>query len=243
MRVKVHAEIARALFKKLCLPKEYEDVFVRGITIPDEWRLKNPKRKHHYISSSVFGYIKQARSYYVRGDISSCLFNLGGALHFVQDVHIPSPRTKFRQKIHVALERKIERLSIPEEEIDTSFNLAHSSPDFVKEVISKIRWIYEPELALLKAVRASAAITAAVFGPKDPPKNLQTRYVIAKRNHRKYVATGWAIFLMGIVLSLFFDPFIVPFMVAVFAIIGSVIVSRDKQFYELKEKAEWFGIE
>jgi len=243
MHVKVHVEIAKALFKKLCLPKEYENVFVKGITIPDEWRLKNPKRKHHYISSSVFEYIMQARFYYIRGDIPSCLFNLGIALHFVQDAHIPSPRTKFRRKIHAALERKIERLSIPQEEIATSFNLAHSSPEFVKEIISKIKWIYEPELALLKAVKASAAITAAVFGPKDPPKNLQTKYVIAKRNHRKYVVAGWATFLIGSILSLFLDPFIVPLMVFVFGIIGLVIVSRDKQFYELKEKAVWYGIE
>ena len=58
-------------------------------------------------------------------------------------------------KIHDALERKIERLPIPEEEIDT-INLARSSSEFVKEIIQKIRWIYKPELALLEAVRASA---------------------------------------------------------------------------------------
>nr|MDO8043591.1 hypothetical protein [Candidatus Baldrarchaeota archaeon] len=75
MHRKVYAKIAKALFKKLRLPKEYEEDFIEGMTIPDEWRLKNPKRKHHYISSSVFSYIMQARVYYVKGDIPSCLYN------------------------------------------------------------------------------------------------------------------------------------------------------------------------
>ena len=167
---------------------------------------------------------------------------MGIALHFVQDAHIPSPRNRFRRKIHDALERKIERLPIPEEEIDT-INLARSSSEFVKEIIQKIRWIYKPELALLEAVRASAAITAAVFGPKDPPKNLQTKYAIAKRNHKKYVVAGWAIFLIGSIWSFLLIPLIGLFMVFVFGFIGSAIVSSDKQFYELKEKAVWYGIE
>lgn len=164
-------------------------------------------------------------------------------MHFVQDAYIPSPRTKFRRKIHAALERKIKYLSIPEEEIDASFNLAHSLPEFVKEIISKIKWTYEPELALLRAVRASAAITAAVFGSKEPPKNLQMKYMVAKGNHRKYVVAGWTIFLMGSILGFFLDPFIVPLMSIVFGVIGVVIVSSDKQFYELREKAVWYGIE
>jgi|GEM_PF-4597854 len=44
------------------------------------------------------------------------VYTTGIALHFVQDAHIPSPRTKFRRRIHAALERKMDYFPVPGEE-------------------------------------------------------------------------------------------------------------------------------
>ncbi len=244
MRREVHVKIAKALFKRLNLPKRYEKFFIRGITRPDELLLKAKRRRryarrrHHYISSSVFDYVLKARLNYVKGDISSCLYNLGIALHFVQDAHIPPPGRRYRRKTHDTLERRIMYLPIPEDEITEGFNVSQSSPEFVKKIISEIKWTYEPELALRKAVRASAAITAAVFGPKEPPEDLKMKYMAAKEDHKKLTMAGCLVFLLGAVLGIFLGP-LMFFLV----IPGILILMSDQQFYRLREKAIWYGIE
>jgi len=135
----IHAKIARALFRELRLPSEYGGALIKGITAPDRWRRRMPKSKHHYLQGHIiFDRVMDARSFYLKGDLQSCLYNLGIALHFIQDAYLPSPRTKHLRGIHARLEGKIRSLPLPEEEISVGFNSARSSPAFVKDVISKV---------------------------------------------------------------------------------------------------------
>jgi len=104
MHRKVHIKIAKALSKKLCLTSEQERIFLKAIVEPDKWRLRNPKSKHHYLKYyTILDHVIAARSNLLRGENSTCLWRLGIALHFIQDAHVPSPRTKYRQRMHASL--------------------------------------------------------------------------------------------------------------------------------------------
>jgi len=121
------------------LPKKHERIFGEAIVEPDRWRRKNPRSKHHSLRfDMILSYIMNARVCYVRGDVSGCLW-LGIALHFVQDACIPSPKTKYKRRMHSLLEEKMKLLPVPEEEIDAGFSSSLSSPKFVEERISRIK--------------------------------------------------------------------------------------------------------
>jgi hypothetical protein len=252
---KAHINIARALFRRLGLPRDYEKIFVEAIVEPDNWRRRNPRYKHHYLQyDNVLDYVKQARRAYVNNDIPTCLWRLGIALHFIQDAFIPSPRTQKLRKIHASLEGKMESyksetLSVLNDAINEGFKVSASSPKFIKRILSSIQWIYsEKDLEIV--VKTSAMITAAVFGLKYPPSGLPEKYIVLKKSHNKRVLKASFISLISIIagstLMLFFTTlfafsFIIFFMVVPCLAYGK-IVSSDKEFYEVKEEADWYGI-
>ena len=229
------------------LPQEYEKHLIEGIVKPDELMWRGSRRyrvRHHSAGGIVFDRIKRARYYYLKGDMPSCLYNLGFALHFIQDAHIPSPRTRYLRKVHDSIERRMRRLPIPEDVIDAGFDVAELSPAHVKRILSEVRWERDPESALLRAVWVSAVITAAVFGPREAPEGLREEYLDARRRHRRHVAAGWIVFLVGSVLSFLLLPLsvalLMPFLLG---FISVAIVLSDRRFYELNELAFWYGIE
>lgn len=244
MHSEVHIRIAKALFRKLNLPMEYEKILIDAIVEPDEWRRKRPGRKHHYPSYSTLSYIKNARNYYIKGNIPSCLWNLGIALHFIQDACIPSPG-KYRRELHLLIEGKIKFIRVPEEEVDLGFSPRQSSLEFVKKVISNVRWTYDPKSALLNATRASAKIAAAVLSPKDPPSELPAKYRTAKGKHNKQVLGASAIsmlsFVIGCILGFPSSSILISWLFITF-LAFIILVGGDAEFYRLKEEAEWYGI-
>jgi hypothetical protein len=188
MHKRAHISIARAIFRKLNLSRDYEKIFIRAIVEPDNWRRRNPRYKHHYLQyNTILENIKQARRAYMNGNISTCLWHLGIALHFIQDAFIPSPRTQELQKIHAHLEKKMKSYKSENSLyingiINESFII--SSPKFIKSILSSIKWIYNEE-GLEVIVKVSATVMSAVFGPKDPPSGLHEKYIMLKENHNK----------------------------------------------------------
>jgi hypothetical protein len=254
---KTHISIAKALFRKLGLPKEYEKIFVKAIVEPDNWRRRDPRRKHHYLQyNTVLEYIKQARRAYINGDTSKCLWCLGIALHFIQDAFIPSPRTKRLREIHERLERKMESyksgtLYMLNDAVNEGFKVNISSPPkFIKRTLSDIQWIYDKQYLLETVVKTSASITAAVFDSKNPPIGLHEKYIMLKKSHNKRVlkasiislisvVTGSALMMSFITLSVLF--FIIFYMIVPSLAYGKIVAS-DKEFYEVEEEADWYGI-
>jgi len=257
MHKRVHVYIAKELFRKLSLPKDYERIFVRAIVEPDNWRRRNPRRKHHYLQhSTILGYVNGARRAYINGDISACLSCLGVALHYIQDAFIPSPRTKKLRKIHARLEGKTglyksETLSMLRDAINEGFMVSVSSPKFIESVLLNIRWIYDEEEILKRAAKASAMVTAAVLGPKDPPSGLHEKYRMLKKEHDKRVLKASIASLIslatGSILTLLFTDlfalFLFIFFVTAPILSFGMIVFSDKEFYEVKEEADWYGIQ
>jgi hypothetical protein len=261
MRQETHIRIAKALFRKLNLPREYEEIFLEAIIEPDNWRLRNPSFKHHYFQYNiVLDKIKKARRAYINGDISTSLKCLGIALHFIQDAFIPSPRTKRLRAIHDRLERNLEFLIrkasyLVNDAINEGFNVnIPSPPNFIKKCLSEVQWIYDDELKLLKvAAKTSAMITATVLGQKTPPNGLREKYILLKKNHDKRVLKASIISLISIITGLALMIFLnilafslllfIVFFIVVPALSYGKIVASDKEFYEVKEEAAWYGIE
>jgi len=249
MHESTHVRIAKALSKKMCFTSEQEKIFIMAIVEPDKWRRKNPRSKHHYLKrETIINLVMMARTSLLRGEVSSCLRQLGVALHFVQDACLPSPRTKHRRKVHASLEGKIKSLPIPEEDINAGFRFSWSSPRFIENVVSNIRWAYDAETALSQATRAFAEIVAAVFGSKDPPNGLPENYRIMKKSHNKRILKASAISMLSLIAGSFlslvtgkgfllllslFSPFLV----------FSTLVWNDRKFYEIEREAKWYGIE
>jgi hypothetical protein len=257
MHSKAHAYIAKQLFGRLGLPKDYEKTFIAAIVQPDQWRRRNPRRKHHYLQQdTVFGYLMGARRAYIKGKVSSCLWSLGIALHFIQDAFVPSPRTRRLQKIHARLEGvmefcKSELQSTVRDAINEGFMIGVSSPKFIKTVLSNVRWIYDEKDAVTMIAKTSAMVTSAVFGPKDPPSGLHAKYKVLKEKHNKRVLKAFVISLTSIIvgsaLTLFFTSFLAILFPIFFLVAPTLsyakIVAGDIEFYEAKEEAEWYGIE
>jgi hypothetical protein len=256
MLQKTHIRIAKALFRKLNLPREYEKIFVEAIIEPDNWR-RNPRFKHHYFQYSiVLDKIKEARRAYITGDISTSLRCLGIALHFIQDAFIPSPRTRRLQAIHDRLERNLEFLTkkasyLLDDAINEGFNVnIPSPPKFIKKCLSEVQWIYDDELKLLKeTVKTSAMITAAVFGQKAPPNGLREKYMLLKKNHDKRVSKVSIISLItiiiisGLTLMTFLDLLTFSLLLFIIFFILVPALTYDEEFYEVKEEAAWYGME
>jgi hypothetical protein len=254
MRKEVHVQIAKELFKKLNLPKNYEKVFIRAVVEPDRWRRRHPRYKHHYLQYyTILDYVKRAREAYINGYIQACLQNLGIALHFIQDAFIPSPRTRELRKSHQHLEGKVasfkgETLFMLRNAIDEGFMVSVSSPKFIENVLSNIRWIYDEDEVLKCATKTSAMITAAVFGPKDPPSGLREKYRMLKEEHDKRISKASIISLIsaiiGLTLTILLENiYLLPiFFFIIPILIYAGILSDDEEFYEVKEEASWYGI-
>jgi hypothetical protein len=93
-------------------------------------------------------------------------------------------------------------------------------------------------------------VRAAIFGPKDPPSGLHAKYKVLKEKHKRVLKASvisLTSIIVGSALTLFFTSlpailFPIFFLVAP-TLSYAKIVASDKEFYEVKEEAEWYGIE
>jgi len=253
-----HAKVARALARKLNLSRDYERIFVKAIVEPDRWRRKNLRRRHHQLNYyTIIDHVVNAGIYYLRGDISSCLWNLGIALHYIQDAHIPPPRTRNLRRLHSSIERRSISISPTkiEAEVNEAFHASLSSSEFVRRVVSQIGQVHNAEYALKEAIRVSAMITAAVFGPKESPKDLVVSYTIAKekRKARESKATksflavlgiGFTLsIIVGIVTSVSLIPTLLLLSLFLAGITYWIAAGSDPEYDRLRKEAEWYNIQ
>lgn len=250
-------KVARVLARKLKLDRDCESIFVKAVVEPDRWRRKRPRRvKHHYLRDyAIINRLVSARLHYLSGDIFSCLWNLGIALHFIQDAYVPSPRTRRLQSIHALIEQRSRSISLDyiEAEVDKAFYIGSASYESVVEIVLQIRWVYDADQAIREAIRASAMLTAAVFSSKEPPEDLVTNYSIARERfeREKSKAEKRLLVILGIsiVLSIALG-FAVDATLALALILLSLILTgvaygtipSDPEYSRLKKEAIWYGL-
>lgn len=251
-----HERVARALANKLNLSEDYERVFVKAIREPDRRRRRNPRERHHRLrTGAIINRVVNARIYYLRDDIASCLKELGIALHFIQDAYVPPPRNRMLRTIHASIERKARSVTLNSivREVDVAFRESRSSYEFVVGLISQIRPVFDAELAIREAIRTSALVAAAVFGPKEPPVDLIPKFEVAMKRHKKQKAKAMKTVLailsaslaMGITLGLTGNQAIVlPLVVLslILAVSTYTYMSTNAVYHILEGEALWYGL-
>ena len=126
------------------------DSLLKGVVAPDEWKMSNPndRTSHHYGRASEIGeYLHLARTFYLNDDLINTYFNLGIALHFIQDSYVSYPSFLSKEK-HDSWEQGIDRCYI--------------SPDF-SESIKKINNRSEAE----RCAWVAKDLLNEVYGPMD----------------------------------------------------------------------------
>jgi hypothetical protein len=92
MKGKTHQKITKEVMIQLerwPLPVAIGNALMEGAIEPDKKKKEDPNHKfdkhHFYVSNEIIEYSEKARTSYLRDDLDSAYFNLGIALHFIQD--------------------------------------------------------------------------------------------------------------------------------------------------------------
>jgi hypothetical protein len=108
---KTHIRISLEVLRKLgiYLAPEVFQSFKNGIIAPDQWQNDYP---HHYgKSEKIKQHLMKSRGCYLQGDLPNTFFNLGVALHYIQDSYtsVESYNNSYNERtIHQNWERHID---------------------------------------------------------------------------------------------------------------------------------------
>jgi excisionase family DNA binding protein len=199
---KTHIRICKKVLHELSLPwSSVEAQRLRdGIVDPDKWRGR--LESHHYgKSGEIRSYILNARRNYLQNDLPNAFYNLGVALHFIQDAYVSFP-SRFSPLKHQNWEQQIENLEdngfVDDLESTIQYDLKFSdiqrnncswlAGELSREVQGKDNTLRiatlsgkeeseswaSPIVDLNLAYRASLAVSKSVLGPKNCPELVAT---------------------------------------------------------------------
>ena len=132
--------------------------------------------------SAVMRHVWRARASFLAGDIPGAAYWTGWALHYIQDRCVG--KGIFGLK-HKSVESGAANVQVRREDVLLGFSRAGSSPRFVKTILHGLRGVVNPVEAVREATLASSAVFAAVFGSRNPPKQLIVKYHEERRKHAK----------------------------------------------------------
>jgi hypothetical protein len=248
MKWKSHKAIARVISKEMGLPYDLEIALCDGSIEPDKrpdtlLRIgKNGKGyivrapHHHPHIGTVMAHAWMARRAYLQGNNYWAVKSLGRALHYVQD---KSVHTGFMFLAHDSREEAIAKIDPPLRAVVMGFEMAVSSPDFVKKCITRVRPRRNAKDAMFEATLYSSAIFASVFTSPKTTENFLEDYRKARRRRRlrwlNAIGTVAFSFLIAIILD---QPIVALLGVA----LATAIVVIDPHYRWLRAEAEWFGV-
>jgi len=169
-----HAAIARAVSHELSLTRSMEEALREGSIDPDRRPdyARGRRVPHHRAPDWIIvRHCWSARLRLLDGDAAGAAFDLGRALHYVQDRSVDY-HTKWG---HDRLEEAIADLVPPMEAVASGVDGAESSPRYVESAARSVRPRRRAQEAMRSACLASAGISAAVLGPLDPEDPLIER--------------------------------------------------------------------
>jgi len=201
-------------------------------------KVRRTAESHHNASTSlIMKYVWKSRDAWLKGNVDGALFNLGRALHYVQDKCVSKG---FLGLFHDRIERNLSEANLPEYPFNKVKRKAKASPHFVKNVLNSLRPEKDADKILEKAITTSILITAATLGSKEIPKELLEAYENAKQKFTKRTKpAAIGIGLISTILLLMFDPLFFP----IGLILGYIIYWSDRNYHNLKEEAKWYGIQ
>ena len=165
--------------------------------------------------------------FFVQGDRVRAARSLGRALHYVQDKSLSKG---FLGLSHGSREDEaaLQKVSLRSNQRRNFVSglLSHYVEKVIREVMREACW-------------ASAAIAKAVFGMRDPPKELPSALRHAKERYWKrtipLAATASIAFLLAAAITR-------NLLLALGVLSGYVIQLLDRKYHYLKKEAKWFGI-
>jgi hypothetical protein len=195
MKWVTHLRIARAIGYALGIGKELTDLLCEASISPD----KNPdeclhisfggktraSRLPHHIPkpSLIMHYVRLARKAFLQSDNSKAIYNLGRALHYIQDMSLTS---KFTDMTHSSRELEASNFQIMYEAINKGIAYARPSPTLIEELVKKIKPKTEPDEILWQATLCSTIVAKAVLSEKAP-NALKSSFKRVNERHRKIV--------------------------------------------------------
>jgi hypothetical protein len=251
MKWKTHRIIAKILGKEFGLPPNLINLLIKGSIDPDihpdyTYRIYGYKRfkvyrvaqpHHNAPTNLIMNYIWKARYAWLKEDLEDTMFNIGKALHYIQDKCVSKG---FLGLFHESIEEKLSETKLANEYFTKEKTMAKSSPHFIKEIINSLNAEEEGERILKKALHISAIIMASIMSDKNIPEKLYNEYLhVKKRYKRKTFPIAIVIGLTSIVL---FYSFLGLYTLFTGLLIGYTVQWLDRKYHYLKEEARWYGI-
>jgi hypothetical protein len=246
LKWKNHTSIARAISRELELPIILEDVLVEGSIDPDRYPdlMKKDRSDYHWrrvphhspTTSLIMNYVWRARKCIVEGEESIGMFNLGRALHYLQDRTVGfSTRRQHDRK-----ERQIGDWDVDPQSIRSGIRDAVSSPRYVNRLVRGIKPTKQAGRAMRHACYDSAAMVAAVIGTREVPKGLAKKARRSRRINMVLLIIMCTLALFGIYNYLETNKLMflgITSIAVVLAVASSAFRGRRK------DEARWFGLE
>jgi hypothetical protein len=246
LKWKNHTSIARAISREMELPALLEDVLVQGSIDPDRYPdlMKNDSSDDHWrrvphhspTTSLIMSYVWRARRCFVEGEDGIGTFNLGRALHYLQDRTVGfSTRRQHDRK-----ERQIGDWEVDSQAIRSGINHAVPSPRYVRRLVTGIKPTKQAGRVMSNACYDSAALAAAVIGTRAAPRGLARKARRSKRMNLVILIAMFSLTTFGAYNYL--ETHNLVFLVlasiaAIMAVLSSAFRTRRK------DEARWFGLE
>jgi hypothetical protein len=249
MKWKSHLAIARALARSMHLSRDLERVLCEGSIEPD----RNPelvsragrgaavhstRMPHHEAEIDVImGLVWRARRSHLAGDEEDAVWQLGKALHYVQDSCVS---TGFLGLAHDSRESEISAWPAQEEALESGLRNARPSPQYVEECLRALAPKKDPGAAMYQACAYSAAIAAAVLSDQVANPAFVQHLYQARRRHSRIVlpaATGVGTMLVAAAWATGNPWLLVP------ALPVAYLVHRlDLNYFFIRKEARWYDI-
>lgn len=201
-------------------------------------KIRKVVESHHNASTSlIMKYVWRSRDAWLNEDMERALFNLGRALHYVQDKCVSKG---FLGLFHEKIEKNLSEANFPNYTFNKIKEQAKNSPHFIKNILNSLNPEKDASKILEKAIETSILITASTLSSREAKKELLEAYEEAKQKfmeRTKPAAIG--VGLISTILLFIFNPFFSPLGL----IFGYIIYLSDRNYHYLKEEAKWYGIQ
>ena len=211
-----HKRITKEVMNRIGLmplPRAEYKKLMDGVVAPDKWRDNNPHFPHHYgRSNEIQHHLLEARRLFLQNDLPNALFNLGVALHYIQDSYTSYP--SFSQIEHGNWEERIENSCLVSDlettiqrtvrDVSQRNRCSWRDQELMNEVQGRDNTlgiailnggkqendsIASPEVDLNLGFRASYVVSKSILGPKNcPALDNQLRSVLSEHENRLRMA-------------------------------------------------------
>jgi len=236
VKAKTHIAIAGAVARALRLDKALADALKDGVTAPDRHpeRFLNFRVKHHSPNFPVImSRLWRARCLWLKGRRVKAAYELGWALHYVQDRCVGRMFWE-DAAAHSAVEAEVARFKVPEDLAKEASEAGTCSLGFVEWTVSSLEAKRGYE-ALEEAVVASKLVSKAVLGPVEPPAELVQAFRKCVRRHYARLLLELGFLAFGFALILLNPLYTLPFFTVAFT-----AYLTDGRYRRLKREMEWF---